>query len=244
MRFLSYPVLLGALLWASACAPALPENATPSAPPLAAGTVDIDTPQTGSIFYAEVLYLAGSAANLPPEGFRLRLVTADDTRLAETMVQPDDDGRWSLELRHGYSGDPIEVSILALPVAAQSPQEYALESVVISALANRPAGTFGRLLSPTAETRVGGDQIQVVGTASGVVDGTLSVQLQTPEGTLLTEETVHLQHPYPVDEILWQTDLPIGSYRGAARLVLLAQDAAGERRVLDEIALTIGAAAG
>ena len=40
--------------------------------------VEIDIPQDGSVIYAEVLYLSGTAEGVPDSQFTIRLINADD----------------------------------------------------------------------------------------------------------------------------------------------------------------------
>lgn len=180
-----------------------------------AGNVSITHPQDGSIIYAEALYLEGIAADLPEAGFRIQLISASDEILAETTLQPDTQN-WSLELVHGYAGDPTEVSIFALPANETIETDYSLVSIVIAPLDTRPEGIFGRLDAPLSGSVVGGDVIEIIGTISGLEDTTLNVSLERPDGSLISESVATVINPYLVDEVVWTANLDTEDYTGPA----------------------------
>lgn len=222
-------IILTLLIICAACAPAAaPSNVTvfPTQPPLP-GSVTINHPPDGSIIYAEALYLEGSASDLPAAGFRLEVTSALDELLADVMIQPEAND-WSIELVHEYAGDPIEVTILALPADETIDNTYDIVSSVIAPLETRPDGAFGSLLSPARGALVGGDVLQIVGTASAIPDNELTIQLTEPDETVINETSTTINSPYPLDEIVWEANLETTGYTGPAIVIVSYSDENGE----------------
>lgn len=229
------------ILLMSACGGAGP-TPTPTQP-APRGQVEIQSPAEGTVIYAESMVVSGTAADLPPDGFHLRVVTAAEETLAETTIVPVD-GRWQVEFPHGYSGDPTEVIIYALPVDSTAAGDYEAISVMISSAEFRPEGTFGTLLLPADGSTIGGDTIEIIGTASGVFEGTVQLVLETDEA-IISEITLTLNNPSIIDEVPFTAELSIGAYDGPARIrlyVISAQD--GSEITLDSVDVLIGEAAG
>jgi Immunoglobulin-like domain of bacterial spore germination len=209
-RSLTLIILL--LLLAACQATAQP---TATLEPTLQGTVNITTPMSGALIYAEALWIAGEADNVPQAGFKLRVVTAEDVVLAETTVQPQD-GQWLVELVHGYTGDPSEVSIYALALDERIVQDYDIETILIAPLAMRPEGVFGSIHAPQDGATPGGDTILVTGSASGVFENQFTLTLEQPDGTEIASVPVTMTNPYFVDEMLWEASLPTHDYTGPA----------------------------
>src|SRR5688572_2394982 len=113
MRVLTALALIIVLF--SACTPA-DNNATPVPTATAglSGSVDIVYPPDGSTVYAESLSLRGTAQGLANNTFTIEVVGVDDEIIARSSVTATD-GQWAVELPHSYTGEPVEVSIYALP---------------------------------------------------------------------------------------------------------------------------------
>jgi hypothetical protein len=222
-----------------------PPAATPTAGPAPlAGTVDIQVPVSGAVIYSELLYLAGTADGIPAEGFKIQVFDLDQALLAEAIVQPAN-GAWTVEIPHQYQGEPIEATIVATGIDAEAGQDYDVEAIALSALANRPEGAFGTIISPMNGSDTGGDQIPVFGTGSGLFENTLIVQLRQADGTVIDEQIVTLTNPYFVDEVVWSTEMMTNGYTGSAELVAFyysAQD--GSEVVLQRVSITVSTAAG
>jgi hypothetical protein len=235
----------GLIIILTACqsTPQSVETAIPTVPTLQ-GQVDIITPQSGSIIYSEALYLQGSAEDVPEEGFRLRVVTALDEVLTETVVRPED-GQWLVELVHEYRGDPTEVSIYALPVNEAIPLDYDVEAIMLVALALRPEGVFGSIQAPQEGSTPGGDTIPVSGTASGVFENMFTVVMEQPDGTEISSVGVTMSNPYFIDEMVWETDLPTNDYTGPAVIRAYTVDAAdGSEIELGRVNIMVSQVAG
>lgn len=237
------------MLAITACTPATPEPgpgqltviATPAPLP---GSVEIDVPQNGAIIYAEMMFISGTADDLPDEGFLLEVVTASGEELVETTVQPED-GTWQVEVPHGYEGDPMEAQIFARPVSEMFEGEYDVETVAVSSQDNRPEGTFGSIMTPGEGVTLGGDSIEVSGTASGLFENTLIVVLEDTEGDVIDEEILTITNPYFVDEMVWSTTLETNGYTGEVTVRAYYQDARdGDEVTLDEVTFTLQVAAG
>jgi hypothetical protein len=211
MRALTLVILLTLIL--SACQSTAEPTTTPE--PTLQGTVNITTPISGSVIYAESLWIEGNAENVPADGIKIRVVTAEDTLLAETTVQPEA-GKWQVEVVHGYTGDPTEVSIYAMSPDEQVMQEYDIETVMIAPLNMRPDGVYGMILSPQDGDTPGGDEIPVIGSASGVFENQFTLALEQPDGTEISTVHVTMMNPYFIDEMLWEASLPTNEYTGPA----------------------------
>lgn len=233
--------ITGILLLVGCTAAQQPTDISVTAPSTAQGMVNISSPLTGSSIFAEALYVAGTADNLPQNRFQLRVISVDEELIAETMVMVTD-GAWNVEIVHEYSGEPTEALIIA---QSESGAEYDAESVLIASTENRPEGTFGAILSPQEDMVVGGDQIEVTGTGSGLFENTLILQLLEPDGTMITETIVTIENPYFIDERVWVADLETAGHTGPAIVRISYQDAAsGESIILDEEEIMVSEVAG
>ena len=209
------------------------------------GNVDITQPISGSIIYAESLFLQGTAHDIPAEGFKIQVVTPDDLILAETTVIPEGEN-WQVELVHGYTGEPIETVIIARSVNNAIPEDYDIESVAISAAENRPEGVFGSLIAPSPDATVGGDQIQVVGRGSGFFENTFSLVLEeADDATEIAQTIVTMTNPYFIDDMIWEADLATNDFTGHAVLRMIYHDAAtGEIIEVDRVKIVVSSIAG
>ncbi len=235
-------------LWIAACTPGTSEpepggvTVMPTSEPLP-GSVSIDAPENGAIIYAETMYVSGTGENLPDAGFLLEVVLASGEQLTETTIQPEDT-EWQVELIHGYDGDPMEAQIFARPVG-DTQGEYDVETIAVSSQENRPDGTFGAILSPGAGVTLGGDEIEVSGTASGLFENTLIVVLEDADGSVLDEAILTVYNPNIIDEMVWSTSLERDGYTGEATIRAYYQDARdGNEVTLDEVTFTLQVAAG
>lgn len=216
------------------------ETPTPTTPALI-GDVRFIDPAPGTIIYSETLRLGGTASDLPADGFSLQLLV-DETPIVDTIVQPDGES-WSLELVHGYAGEPIEATLIASSPNPLVMGDYDRATVVLASLEYRPEGAFGALLFPTDGLVLGGDVIQVSGTASGIPDNTLTVILEN-DGGILDEQTVQVDNPYHIDEIPWQIDLATQGATGPATVRVFYLNDAGEAVSLGEVSIMLSVVAG
>ena len=206
------------------------------------GDVRITFPQSGTVIYSEGLYVEGIASDVPDEGFILRAVLPDDSILVQTTIQPEDT-TWSVEILHNYTGDPTQIILEAIPVN-DSDGFYSEQSLIISQLEFRPEGTFGTLLSPIPDMSVGGDLIEIVGTASGIPDNTLTISLSERDGTPISELVYVIPSPYTIDEVLWIADMPVDGYTGLASISVTYVDDEGETQTLGSADIVVSAVAG
>lgn len=228
-----------------ACTPSDTAPATtpiPTAVPLQ-GQVSITSPTNGSVLYSEVIYLNGTASDLADGPFQLVVVGVEDDVIAETTIQPED-GTWTTELIHGYTGDPAEVTILARSADTTIAGDYDIVSVILSSLENRPEGTFGRITSPQEGGVIGGDSALIFGTASGIPDNILTLTLESSEGDLISEREITLPSPYPIDDVAWTAELDTNGFTGAATLTVAYVSEDGTNEMLDSIRLNISSIAG
>lgn len=246
-KFLTSLILT--LLFLAACtqATAPPENSEPTQETLQ-GAVDITFPMSGAIIYSETIILQGTATNIPDDGFQIQLVTPDENVIAEATVQPEDDSSWFVEIVHGFTDDPTEVTIVAKNTDPNSVLDYDIELIALSNLENRPDGVFGSILSPTEGMQVGGDMILVSGRGSGFFEGTFILRLENAEGEVVTEMPVTMQNPNFIDDMLWEAELARNDFIGNGTLYMLEEDIAdengGEPFIIDSINVVVTSVAG
>jgi hypothetical protein len=221
------------LLILAACAPAaqpmptaLPPTASPPSQP-----VSIDYPLDGTVIYAQQVSLSGTSNGV--ELFRIELINPDNNVIAGETVTPGVDGKWSLQLKHGYTGEPTEITLAARPV--NGGDDYDIRTIALAGAQYRPPGTFGTILEPGEGGTAGGDQIPVSGSASGVFENTLTVEL-SGGGKVISQQNVTLVNPGIVDEVPWTVSLPTNGYTGPAQLVAYTTSPKdGSRVVLGEV---------
>ena len=234
------PILLSILLIVAACQPATTaEPAMLTATPQLTGEVRILSPVEGTTVYSEVVRFAGTASDLTDEIFDLVLTGPDETIIAQHTVRPDDQtGAWQVELPHTYNDAPIEVTVMAAPPDTGIP--YEIITIVLAGLDHRPAGVFGSITFPAAESSVGGDRMQVKGTVSGARDNTFMLNLVNNNGVAIESVPVSIEHPNVLDEIQWSTEIDTEGYVGEASLQISTSD----ENVIHSIDITIDIAAG
>jgi hypothetical protein len=207
-----------------------------------AGTVTITFPASGTVIYAESLYLAGQASGDAPQSFRLEVVGTDDSVIASTQVD-NASGDWQVELIHGYTGEPTEVTIQAVPLEGEG--LLASSSVLLSSIAYRPEGAYGFILLPGDGDTVGGDSIPVEGSVSGVFENTFTLVLLDSAENILDEQIITVFNPYFIDEVPYQADLAPGSYTGPAVIRAQITNAEGGDLIeLGSVSITIDSSAG
>lgn len=221
----------------AACRPAAPvATATPTTPELI-GEVVILSPPAGALIYAEVMRISGTATNVPGDQFELALVGPDETNIADSVIQLDGES-WQIELPHHYTAEPIEVTLTARPLDPSINSAYDLVTIALAGLDYRPPGTFGAITLPPDGSAVGGDQIQVAGTASGLPDNQLTLTLLAADGTVIDSQTIIIDNPYRINDLPWRAEISTNGYMGAASLQVSGQ------QVIAEINLTIDTTAG
>jgi hypothetical protein len=189
------------------------------------GDVDIIYPVSGSIIYAESLYLQGTAEDLPAEGFLIQVIAPDDSVIAQSTVQPQN-GAWTIELPHNYNGDPTEATIIAKSLDASIPGDYDIASIVISGAANRPEGIFGSIIVPSEGETVGGDSIFVSGRGSGFFENSFVLVLETADdGEAISTTVVTMHNPYFMDDMIWEAELARNDFVGNAVIRAYYNDA-------------------
>jgi hypothetical protein len=230
-------MLIILILLLAACSPAaVPQPALTTAPAQLNGNVSLVSPEAGSIIYAEVLYLNGTADGLAEDWFRLRLVDTDGRVVAQTPVSAGV-GNWRVSLVHGYDGEPVEVTIMAVPVRGEG--VYSASTIVLAGLGYRPEGVFGRVTQPEVGDRVGGDVIEIRGRVSGVPGRRLTLRLVAADGTLLDSREIDPANPGLVDDVPWRGQVATRGYTGAAAVETWYSDAVGDEVLLDRVLITI-----
>jgi hypothetical protein len=237
-RMLSIAILL--MMALTACAGDLTNRAR--------GDVTIEAPVSGSIIYGETLTTEGSATNTPDNQFLLELRDLNDETLTRKTVSVED-GRWSVEIIHGYTGEPSEFTLIAQPVPStaqenntdeNSDDSYAIQTLVISDLSYRPEGVYGTIGSLADGTSIGGDSIGIYGNLSGVAleDAQLLLIIDNDvvQQTTLTGAQASL-----VDDIVWESELMLGDASGDAEIRLVYGE---DATVLASVDIRISTSAG
>lgn len=233
-------IVLAVIILVSACSSneTDSEGFTEPTPTFEVGTatVDIITPPTGTIIYAESIRITGEVMG-NPQRFTIRLVTPDEQTLVETSVDSQP-GPWQTELVHGYTGTPTEVEVVAVGTDGSILDTATL---LLSDVSNRPEGNFATIDLPLDGDTVGGDTIPVQGRASGIEDGQLVLQLVDSANSVIDSEMLNLANPFVIDDVPWRADLERGDATGSATIRLLSADETNE---FDRIAVTLSEAAG
>lgn len=182
--------------------------------PQAAASVTLTSPADSAVIYSSALYAAGTAQGV--NEFLLRLTNPEGSTVAETLVKPGDEGIWSVELVHGHTGDPSEITVSALAVGSAEAEPFASVRVLLAGIEHRPEGVFGDVLFPTEGAEVGGDFVRVEGRASGVLTGQFTVDLIDSFGAALASETVTISDPFAINDTPWSVELAPGEFTGSA----------------------------
>ncbi|GAB5490663.1 MAG: hypothetical protein Phog2KO_08780 [Phototrophicaceae bacterium] len=247
MRFKLLFSIIFSLMVAIACTPSETDDSVTLAPTQAIleGSVDIMFPPSGAVIYAEVIYLSGTASDIPAEGFQIQLIAPDDSIIAEATVPHPETEEWSISIVHNYAGDPSEINIVAKSVDSSNTLSYDIESIILATMDNRPDGTFGEITSPDEGTSIGGDSLLVSGHGSGFFENTFSLILETLDGEIIEEIPVTLNNPNFVDDMPWQAEIPRGDFIGNARIRMAYQDMeSGDTITLDSIDIVVSTVAG
>lgn len=230
------PILL---LFLAACQGDSNQPSATEPPP--AASITIDSPQDGTVVYAETLYITGQTGSTA-QNLKIELVDIDDNVIAETTVNAQPGG-WQIELPHGYTGDPSEVIVRAVNADAGSEQVYDSATILISDITHRPDGIFGSITYPANGIEVGGDMLLIEGRASGAPENTIIVELVGE--TVIDSQVITLMNPYFVDEVPWQAELATNGYTGQATIqVYITSPQDGSQVILDSIIVTVITAAG
>lgn len=234
-------LILMLVMMLSACGGDAPaETPMPTEPPLIGG-VRITSPQLGSVIYAEVLVVAGTIEGV--DSFQLEIETVDGMALFDGEIQGHD-GHWRLEIVHDYAGEPVETVIRAKSTDDRVSLQYDEVPILVSSLRFRDAGVFGTIWSPLPEQSLGGDSIEVMGTASGIPDSRLTILLRH-DGGLIDQQVITLDNPYRVDERVWIANLLTNGFLGEATIEIAYVDIQTEsEQILDTISILIVSEAG
>lgn len=231
--------VLALILLSAACVSPDPAPETVTETPTLTGEVRIAYPQSQARIYAEVLFLAGTARSVPDGRFGLRLVGPDENIIARTVVETRADGGWQIEMLHGYSGDPAEVVIEAVPLDGRNDVLYSAVEILMAGIQHRPEGLSGGISAPGPGETVGGEVIAVRGGFSGVPGNVFWLALVDADGATVDEREIVFHNPYVVDVMPWFAELSPKGYRGPAALRAFVRDANGSIRLLDTVEIVL-----
>jgi len=210
---------------------------TPTSPPTA-GEILVFAPHAGDTVYAELIYMTGEIQNAP-QTLIAQIYDVDNNLLATAPI-PIQFGKWTIEmLRPIYIGE----ATIQIVSAVNSTAIHATIPIFLGDIKNRPSGTFGSLITPSDGDQAGGDTILVQGRASGVVDNKIQLVLENGDGVTILHEVIIL-NPYGVDDVLWQTDLPIAGVSGSATLTVYFTHPDVPDPILSRVTLVITQVAG
>jgi len=240
MRYLTIIFLTALLITLPACGGASDDN--DQAPNSSqTSSVTIEYPRNGSIIYGETLHISGTAGE-NASTFRLSVADIEGNTLAETTLDAEA-GTWNVELPHGYSGDPTEVTLKALPTTPdENTTAYDTRVILLTDISHRQEGVFGSLLFPTNGTQVGGEMLQVSGRISGT--DAITVEWHDDSNTVRESLTVPVTNPNLLDDVPWQAELTFGNYTGQAIILAKVMDTDDNEIEIGEVRVTVTRAAG
>jgi len=231
MLILLLPVLL------AACAAGDSGQPTPTTAPFTSD-VTVVQPQAGTVIYAEAVRVSGTVNGEAAQTLRIVLVDADAEILASSILDAAP-GEWSVELPHGYQGEPAAIDLLVQPNGEDTGADYARIPLTFADITHRPDGAFASIRFPSEGDALGGDTVLVEGSVSGV--RAITVTLLDANDEIIDAREIDLSHEFAVDEVPWQVELSPGGYAGAARVEVLSND---DGSVLAAVTVTLDLAAG
>ena len=237
MRQITLLLMLLSLL--SACSSTGDDNSNENSPASFSGEVDIIYPTNGTVVYAETLTITGTLFGADSQAITLQLVNLDGEAIAEASLTAQT-GDWQVELPHGYTGEPTEITIRAIP-SGSDVGAYDSHTIFMADLSFRPEGRFATIRTPSDASPVGGDSILVEGTASGLSTNVIFVTLLDGNGNPIDEQRVDVFNPFFIDEVVWRTELVTGGYLGNGQIQIIEED---DSEVLTTVNIVIGDSAG
>ncbi|MEQ8671669.1 MAG: hypothetical protein RLP44_25705 [Aggregatilineales bacterium] len=199
--------------------------------------VTITYPANGTVIYAEALTVQGT---LQGDSERpIQIVLANQDNQTTTTISGS---TWSVEIPLNYSGEPLQTTLSIR--SEDGATTYATSQLIIADLSYRPQGTFGTIIFPEDESTIGGDSIQIEGSASGIVGNFLTIRLIDSEDRVIREQTLIIVNPYFIDEVPWNVAIDLADVEEIAQVQLVSMDENGDEIILDEVNVTIETAAG
>ncbi|MCU0480879.1 MAG: hypothetical protein MUE54_06665 [Anaerolineae bacterium] len=203
-----------------------------------AGEIMVLSPSAGDTLYAELIYIAGDIQTAP-QTLRAQIRDIDESILITAPIMTQF-GAWAIEIpRPAYIGEAT-IEILS---AIDPSVIHERIPVFLGDGTTRPSGTFGSLITPTDGDQIGGDTILVSGRASGVMGNKIQLVLQSGDGTTAIHEVI-LNHPYRMDDIFWQTDLPLAGLSGSVTLTAYFTSPDAPDPIFSRVTLVITQVAG
>jgi hypothetical protein len=210
---------------------------TPTSPPTA-GEIIISSPVAGDTLYAELIRVTGDIRHMP-QRLVARLVDIDDTILAQAPIITQL-GAFTIEMPRPQVIGEVMIQI----VSAVDPSVVRASIPVFFAdSAMRPSGIFGSIITPSDGEQVGGDTILVRGRVSGIRNNTIQLVLQDADNTTIIHD-VTIHNPYGVDDVIWQTDLPLDGLSGSVVLTAYFTPSTDPNPIFSRVTLVITQVAG
>lgn len=198
-------------------------------------------PKSGSVIYAEALVIQGTLedkAELPVKILLVNLETEEiivqTTATLETV--------WTLEVPLNYTGEPLQTELRIL--SEDEATNFGSSQIIIADQSFRPEGTFATIAYPQNDSTIGGDSVQIDGTASGIVDNMLTVRLFDSADNALSSQTFEISNPHFIDEVPWHLTVQLADLLDLARIQIISTDESGNEVTLDEVAVSVESAAG
>ncbi len=198
-------------------------------------------PQANTVVYAEALAIQGTMTGADSHTMLVELLAGTGQPIAQAQITTQE--TWQVEIPHAYDGAPADFTIRAITISEDTVTEHISQNIIIADHRYRPDGIIGTIIFPTDDDPVGGTEIPVEGTASGIPNNTFTLIIIGADGAIITESTVLLNNPYLIDEVQWETTLLTEGYNGPATLQLII-GGLDNTMILDEVELFIGDAAG
>lgn len=204
-------------------------------------TVTITYPTNGTVIYAEALTVQGTLQGDTELPIEIVLVNRDNqATIAEANTVAG--STWRVEMPLNYSGDPLQTELTIR--SEDGATTYATSQLVIADLSFRPQGTFGTIVFPEGESTIGGDSVQIEGSASGIAENLLTIRLLNGEGLVIREQPLTIINPYFIDEVPWKVAIDLADVDDLAQIQLVSTDENGDEIILHEVNVTVETAAG
>ena len=198
-------------------------------------TATIESPAAGGQVYTGTVRISGWVENLAQDEFTLSIV-APNGNVVNTqpihLMNPNNVAKvpWSAAMTitsytgeavievHARSADDKDVLLARSPVTIQQGGSGSTGgNVVATGLPSNASGPVGSIDTPTANEAIGGDPIQVTGTAGGIPSNSFTLALIAPDGNVLNSQLITLTGA-ETNVVPWAAALGTSGYTGSAAL--------------------------
>ncbi len=195
----------------------------------------IDSPAAGGTVYTGTVRISGGVENLSQDAFTLSILTPTGDVVNTqpiNLMNPNHVAKvpWSAAMTiTSYTGNAIievrarsatdeDIVLARTPITIQRAGSGSTGgNVVATGLPSNASGPVGSIDTPTANEGIGGDPIQVTGTAGGILTNSFTLALIAPDGNVLNSQTISLTSA-ETNVVPWAAALGTSGYKGIAEL--------------------------